>query len=173
MFAGMWLQAITVENYILRGSALAAAALVAPALSFIIVLVILSVADGTLPTAYDVMGGLLIAVLFGFVGAFLFLSVGLSLVRRPQHQNYAIAGGATGLAHSIVGYTMHFLYDVLPPGDLESLVGWTVLLGGFLLTAGREVAVISAFVATPVAGIAAGYLYALLMRDSRKVVADD
>lgn len=109
------------------------------------------------------------AILFGFVGAFLFLAVGFLLkpsrLNKPRH--YALAGAAIGLIHSTIGVALRLVDQrVGPTSDweevIQSVAGW----GGFILTSmPRTEVVVATFPATIVAGAVAGLLYFRLAKE--------
>lgn len=100
-------------------------------------------------------------ILFGFVGALLFLLVAFKLARRmkPQSPSYPIAGALAGIVHSLLGYCLATIHSYVPPSLTEDALSWILLVGGFALTSEREIVVISTFVAAPTAGYVVGRMY--------------
>jgi nitrate reductase NapE component len=110
--------------------------------------------------------GPLLAILFGFVGAFVFLAAGFSLVssRRHERRTYGWTGALVGLAHSGVGLLLSRADTIIGPTSswenvIQSIAGW----GGFFLTSSpRLEVVVATFPASSIAGALAGLAYARL-----------
>ncbi len=112
-----------------------------------------------------------LGIAFGFLGALLFLAIGFYIAGRRQLtvRGYILAGAAVGLIHSAVGLSLRelgLLLELLPWDQrlaIEPLVGWIVAIGGFALTHGRLLGVGLTFLAAPLAGAVAGFLYARML----------
>ena len=89
--------------------------------------------------------------------------------RNPTVRRYIRAGAAVGLIHSAIGLSLRGvgqLLELLPWNQrlaIEPLVGWIVVVGGFGLTHGRPLYAGLTFLAAPVAGAVAGFLYARML----------
>jgi hypothetical protein len=109
---------------------------------------------------------------FGFLGALLFLAIGFYIAGRRvlTVRGYALAGAAIGLIHSAVGLSLRglgLLLDLLPWDQrlqIEPIGGWITMIGGFALTmGGRPLIAGLTFLAAPLAGTVAGFLYARML----------
>ncbi|WP_120076188.1 hypothetical protein [Aurantiacibacter odishensis] len=100
-------------------------------------------------------------VVFGFIGAVLFLAVGLlPLLKRGSKVLMIVAGGLAGLAHSIVGWALRIADNYVGPlSQLEGLLLSVGAWGGFLLTDGRQTVAIATVPASIVGGCAAGWIF--------------
>jgi len=114
-----------------------------------------------------------LGIAFGFLGALLFLATGFYIAgrrRRPTVRRYVLTGAAVGLIHSAVGLSVRelaLLVELLPWDQflvIEPVVGWIAAIGGFALTTdGRPLIAGLTFLAAPLAGAVAGFLYARML----------
>jgi hypothetical protein len=112
-----------------------------------------------------------LGIALGFLGALLFLAIGFYIAsrRRLTVRGYILAGAAVGVIHSAVGLSLRelgLLLELLPWDQrlaMEPLVGWIAVIGGFGLTHGRPLYAGLTFLAAPLAGAVAGFLYARML----------
>jgi len=103
----------------------------------------------------------------GFLGALLFLAVGFYIASRRKLtvRGYILVGAAVGLIHSAVGLSLRgvnlLLWDQRMA--IEPLVAWIAVVGGFALTNVRPTYAGLTFLAAPLAGAVAGFLYARML----------
>jgi hypothetical protein len=125
-----------------------------------------------LRTLREVIFAPVLGIVLGFLGALLFLATGFFIAgrrRNPTVRRYIWAGAAVGLIHSAIGLSLRGvgqLLELLPWNQrlaIEPLVGWIVVIGGFGLTHGRPLYAELTFLAAPVAGAVAGFLYARML----------
>lgn len=123
-----------------------------------------------LASALASLGGLtagaVFAVPLGFVGAFAFLALSIGQIdRRRPLRRFMLVGASAGLAHCLCGLALRLLLAAdAVPGPVQLASGALVFLGGFALTNLSRTMLIAAFAAAPIAGAAAGWLYAGLLR---------
>lgn len=101
-----------------------------------------------------------LCVVFGFIGAALFLAVALlPLIKRGSRVLMIVAGGLAGLAHSIVGWALRIADEYVGPlSAFEDILLSIGVWGGFLLT-GRQTVAIATVPASIAGGCAAGLVF--------------
>lgn len=113
----------------------------------------------------------LFGVLFGFIGALLFLAPAFAFTRRltPSEWAFPLAGVAAAIAHTVSGWALiTWLGDAMP--------GPVILLGGYLLIG---LAVDGAFPGLPlvltaacIGGLASGWTYGQILALGRSWLDD-
>ena len=115
-----------------------------------------------LEAVFSAIGTAGLGVVFGFIGAALFLAVAfLPLFRRGSRVLMIVAGGLAGLAHSIAGWALRIADEYVGPlSPIEDILLSVGVWGGFLLTdSGRQTVAIATVPASIVGGCAAGLVF--------------
>lgn len=125
--------------------------------------------------AFALTIGLVYAIVLGFIGAFIFLLVGLGLARAigASVQGYTLWGALAGLAHEIVGHAYYALWTNLPNEVSSRMVHLNygiVFLGGFLMNGlDQDFDTRFLFLIVPIAGGIAGLFAGWRMAKESKV----